>query len=139
MLLRTKPEGRCAEISEPVATLDKTRGKHRGNVRTWDTFGQNKGEELQKCPNPGPLRTKQRGRAAEMCEPGVTSDKTRGKIRRNVRTRGYFVQNHRVESLKCPNLGILQTKPEGRVAGMSELVATSVKTRRKSSGNIRTS
>lgn len=40
-----------------------------------------------------------------MSEPGVTSDKTRGKSRGNARTCDYFGQNQREELGKYPNLG----------------------------------
>ncbi|MFT9600773.1 hypothetical protein [Mesobacillus sp.] len=66
-LLRTKQEGRAAEMSEPGTN-----------------FRQKKKEAPRKCLNLGLLRTKQRRRAAEMSEPGTTSDKTRAKHCGNV-------------------------------------------------------
>jgi hypothetical protein len=68
-------------MDKSEVTSDKIIVKLDGIVRTWGYFGQNKRKVPLKCPNLMLLRTKQEGRAAEMSEPGATSDKTRRKSR----------------------------------------------------------
>ena len=58
-----------------------------------DDFGQNQEEEREFCPNLVGLRTKSRGEARVLSEPGETSDKIKRRSRSFVRTWYDFGQN----------------------------------------------
>jgi hypothetical protein len=115
-------------LSEPGITSDKISCWSRCFVRTWHHFRQNLMLESTFCPNTASLQTKPHAGDDISSELGFTSDKTPSLRHCFVRTWHHFRQNLMLETLFCPNLASLQTKPHAGDFVLSKPGITSDKT-----------